>query len=107
MGYMGFGMQSWISNAKPKPFFGRRNDPGTGHPENISGHHISNLYHLKQNKLENLIQKKPTANFLHTLRMQIIEENKRQRVNGLVIVVFSITILAIIFVYLSQRFDLF
>jgi len=107
MGYMGFGMQSWISNAKPKPFFGRRNNPGTEHPENISGHDISNLYHLKQNKLENLSQKKPSSQYMQILRKRIRNENRRQRVYGLVIMVFSISILVLTFVYLSHRFDLF
>ena len=104
---MGFGLQSWISNMKPRPFFGRRDRPGSEHAEDFAGHDTQALYHLKQNKLENLNQKKPTANYLKSLRMQIKEESRRQRVYGLVILVFSISILVLTFVYLSQRFDLF
>lgn len=107
MGYMGFGMQSWISNMKPRPFFGRRERPGYEHANDFKGHDTQNLYHLKQNKLENLSQKKPSSQYMQILRKRIRNENRRQRVYGLVIMVFSISILVLTFVYLSHRFDLF
>ncbi len=107
MGYMGFGMQRWITNMKPRPFFGRRERPGSEHVNDFKGHDTQNLYHLNHNKLETLNQKKPTTNYLKLLREQIKEENSRQRVYGLVIIIFSISVLVVTFVYLSQRFDLF
>lgn len=107
MGYMGFDMQRWISNMKPKPFFGRRNDQATEHPEHISGHHITELYHFKQNKLNNLNQKKSTEKYLKSLRQQIHDDNNKQRVRGLVILIISLSVLVASFIYFSKRFDLF
>lgn len=104
---MGFGMQPWISNMKPRPFFGRREKPGSEHVNDFKGHDTQNLYHLNQNKLENLNQKKPGVNYLHKLRTQIKKENRRQRVYGWVIFVFSLSVLAASIIYLSKRFDLF
>lgn len=107
MGYMGFGMQPWISNMKPKPFFGRRNRPGTEHAVDFAGHDIQDLYHLNQNNLDNLSQKKPTKIYLIKLRKQLLAENRRQRVYGWVIFVFTISVLVASFTYFSKRFDLF
>lgn len=94
-------MQSWITNMKPRPFFGRRERPGSEHANDFKGHDIQNLHHLKQNKLETLSQKKPSSQYMQILRNQIRDENRRQRVYDLVIMVFSISILVITFVYLS------
>ncbi|HPE78220.1 MAG TPA: hypothetical protein PLC80_19150 [Draconibacterium sp.] len=107
MGYMGFGMQPWISNMKPKPFFGRRNRPGTEHADDFAGHDIQDLFHLNQNNLDNLNQKKPTKIYLRNLRKQLLAENRRTRVYGWIIFVFTISVLVAGFIYLSRRFDLF
>lgn len=107
MGYMGFGMRQWISNMKPKPYFGRRNNPGSDHKESIAGHDVQDFYHLKQNRLENLSQKKSTPIYLKTLRNKMRDENRKQLIGSLLIIALSLSVLAISFIYLSKRFDLF
>ena len=107
MGYMGFGMRQWISNIKPKPYFGRRNNPVADHNEHIAGHSIQDFYHLKQNKLENLNQRKTNTKYLLKLRNQMKEENKRLRIRSLVIIAILLSGMVVTFIYLGQRFDLF
>lgn len=104
---MGFGMQQWISNMKPKPYFGRRNNPVADHIESIAGHKVQDFYHLNQNKLENLNKKKSTLKYLKTLRKQMREENRRQMIRGIIIIVILLSVLTITVMYFSKRFDLF
>jgi len=107
MGYMGFGMQSWITNMKPKPFFGRRDRPGSEHTEKYAGQNIQDFYHLNQNKLENLAQKKPSLKYMKTLRTQIREEKNKQMIRGLIIIAFSLLVIVVTINYLNKRIDLF
>lgn len=104
---MGFGMQSWISNMKPRPYFGRRVRPGSEHVNDFTDHDLSNLYHLNHNNLDKISQKKPTFNYLKNLRKENRFEQRKQMIIGLLIIAVSLAVIIAVFTFLSQRFDLF
>ena len=71
MGYMGIGMQGWISKMKPRKYFGGRSKPDGGGGENLSGIDMKNYYHYKTNKLERLLQKKYSPGYQKKLRKEL------------------------------------
>ena len=107
MGYNGMGYQRWIATLKPRKFLAKRSKPDGGGMNNISGRDINDYYHLKPNKLENLIKKKFSPAYRKQLESKINEESQKQ----IILNIFSLTtaiILVIAFlIFLMSKFDLF
>lgn len=107
MGYMGFGLQRWITTLKPRRYFGKRNNPNTEHLENIAGHDILDYYHYNPNKLENLLQKKFTIKDREKLKNELDQENKKQRFYAWIIIVIALAVIGSILFYFSNKFNWF
>ena len=105
MGYMGTGMQSWISRMKPKKFFGGRSKPDGGGGENLSGLDIKNYYHLKPNKLTRLLQKKYSPSYQKKLRKQLKNENRKQEIYFWISVIVVTIIFIALLSYLSKKYS--
>ena len=107
MGYMGFGLQRWITTLKPRRYFGKRNNPNIEHLENIAGHDILDYYHLKPNKLENLLQKKFLLKDREKLKNDLVQENKKQKLYAWIIIVIALTVISSLLFYFSNKFNWF
>lgn len=107
MGYMGFGMQSWIYKMKPRKFLGKRNKPDGGGVENIAGRDIKDYYHLKPNKLTQLLQKKYSAKYREKLGAQIKEEKQKQKYYFVFSFIIALALLFLLFSYLAKAFHWF
>ena len=78
MGYSGLGMQRWISTLKPRKFMAKRSKPDGGGVDGVNGPSINDYYHLKPNKLDNLLKKKFSPAYRKKLESEIREENHKQ-----------------------------
>ena len=107
MGYMGIGMQSWITRMKPKKYFGGRSKPDGGGGENLSGIDMKNYYHYKSNNLERLLQKKYSPNYRKKLRKELKEENQKQAIYLWISVAVVIVIFVSLLFYLAKKFEWF
>ncbi len=107
MGYMGFGMQRWISNMKPRKFLGKRNKPDGGGNENIAGRDIKDYYQLKPNKLTRLLQKPYSAKYREKLGAQIKEENRKQKYYFVFSFIIALVLVFILLSYLAKAFHWF
>ena len=107
MGYMGIGMQSWISKMKPKKYFGGRSKPDGGGGENLSGIDMKNYYHYKSNKLTKLLQKEYSPDYRKKLRKELKKENQKQAIYFIISVVIVIAIFVSLLFYLSKIFEWF
>lgn len=107
MGYMGFGLQRWITTMKPRKYFGKRDNPYIEHLENITGHNISDYYHLKPGKLEKLLQKKYPAKDFEKFKNALAHQNKKQSFYALLVIVFALAVIGAILFYFSEKFNWF
>lgn len=107
MGYMGLGMQRWISNMKPRKFLGKRNKPDGGGGENPSGLDIKSYYHLKPNKLTHLLKKNYSSKYKEKLTFQIQEENRKQKIYYIFSFIIALTLVFILLSYLAKAFEWF
>ena len=107
MGYMGFGMQRWISNMKPRKFLGKRNKPDGGGNENIAGRDIKDYYHLKPNKLTRLLQKTYPTKYRKKLTAQIKKENRKQKFYFTISFIIALPLVFVLLSYLAKAFHLF
>ena len=107
MGYMGLGMQNWISRMKPKKYFGGRSKPDGGGGENLSGIDMKKYFQFKSNKLERLLQKKYSPGYQKKLRKELKERNKKQAIYLIISVVVVIAIFVSLLLYLSKIFEWF
>ena len=104
---MGFGMQRWITNYKPKPWFGRRKRPGSEFSAEFADREFEKVYHLEKNSLENLRSKKSTIKYLSSLRSKMIQENRRKIIWLSVIIILIVLTFVVAIIYLNGKFDLF
>ena len=107
MGYMGMGMQSWISKMKPRKFFGGRSKPDGGGGENLSGIDMKNYYHLKSNKLTKLLQKKYSPNYRNKLRKELKEEHHKQEIYFWISFIIVLVLFIALIIYLAKLFEWF
>ena len=107
MGYMGFGMQRWITTYKPKPWMGRRKRPGSEFSAEFADRELEGIYHLEKNSLENLRRKKPTKKYLNALRSNLIRENQRKIVRATIIISVIVLIIVVAIIYIDGKFALF
>ena len=100
-------MQRWISNMKPRKFLGGRSKPDGGGGEALPSRDLSDLYFLKPNKLNNLLQKKYSNRYRINLIKQLATQNRIQKLY--VILSFVIALVAVILLlgYLAKIFELF
>jgi len=107
MGYMGFGLQRWITTMKPRKYFGKRNNPNIEHLENIAGHDILDYYHLKPKKLEKLLQKKYSIEDSEKFKNELASQNKKQSFYALLVIIFALAVMGALLFYLSEKFNWF
>lgn len=104
---MGMGMQRWISNMKPRKFLGKRSKPDGGGMKPHFEQDINDYYHLKENKLQNLLQKKYAAKDKQKIKDQFEAEEQKNTKNNWLSLVISIVVVASIFFYLGFKLDWF
>jgi len=107
MGYMGLGMQRWISTMKPRKFLGKRSKPDGGGVENHFTRDINDYYHLKAAKLDNLAKKEYSGKYRLKLTKQLKVENRKQVAYFIVSLIISIILLYFMVLFLRNNFDLF
>ncbi len=107
MGYMGFGMQRWITTYKPKPWFGRRKRPGSEFSAEFSDREFTETFHLEKNSLENLRKKKPTKKYLNTLRSRMKKEDRKKMILASIIIFLIVLLFVVAIIYIENKFDLF
>lgn len=107
MGYMGFGMQRWISNMKPRKFLGKRNKPDGGGNENIAGRDIKDYYQLKPNKLNRLLQKKYSGKYREKLSEELNKESKKQNIYYMLSLIIALVVVFVLLSYLAKIFQWF
>jgi len=100
MGYNGMGYQRWIATMKPRKFLAKRSKPDGGGMEHISNQEIEDFYHLKKNKLENLLKKKYSLEYKASQKKQFKIEHQR----NLIISVISVIISVLLFLLLLHYF---
>ena len=103
---MGFGMQKWLYTMKPRKFMGKRTKSDGGGVEGNYGPNISDYYHLKSNKLENLLKKKFSAVYRKKLESEIKEENRKQIIFNIISLFIAIILIIALLAFLSVKFDL-
>ncbi|MDX1283431.1 MAG: hypothetical protein R3182_00390 [Draconibacterium sp.] len=107
MGYMGLGMQRWISTMKPRKFLGKRSKPDGGGGESKIGVDINEYYHLEENKLENLRKKKYSSSYKSKLNKELSRENRKRIIFLVLSCILIIVIFFFLFSYLNQKLDWF
>ena len=107
MGYMGFGMQSWISKLKPRKFLGRRSKPDGGGGEKIITRDIEDYYTLKNSSLSNLLKKKYKGIYKTRLHRRLLRERHKQNIYLWLSFFIALIITISLLYYLSTIFDWF
>jgi hypothetical protein len=109
MGYMGFGMQSWISRMKPRKFLDRKRlkPDGGGGEKRIVSRDIEDYYTLKKNSLKNLLKKEYKGAYKNRLRLQLSKERHRQNMYLWLSFFIALIITISLLYYLSTLFDWF
>lgn len=107
MGYMGLGMQRWISTMKPRKFLGKRSKPDGGGMDSHFNRDINDFYHLNPVKLDNLAKKKYSGKYRLKLAKQLKAENRKQFIYFIVSLIISLILLYFIVLFLRNNFDWF
>ena len=107
MGYMGMGMQSWISKMKPKKFFGGRSKPDGGGGENLTGINVKNYSRTKPIKLTRLLQKKYSPGYRKKLRKQLKEDNQKQEIYFWISFIVVLILFIALIIYIAKLFEWF
>lgn len=85
---------------KPRKFFGRRSKPDGGGMENQFNRDINDYYHLKPNKLENLVKKEYPLKYRLKLQRELKVENRKQ----IIYFIISFIVAAIILLFMIRFF---
>ena len=107
MGYNGMGFQRWIVTMKPRKFLGKRSKPDGGGGEPGRQKDIRDYYNLNENKLENVIARKYSAEYKKRLNKWLDQENETQFRYKIISILISLVLVALIFWYFAINFDWF
>lgn len=107
MGYNGMGYQRWIANLKPRKFLSNRSKPDGGGMENIIRQDINDYYHLRPNKLDNLLKKKFSPDYRTKLKSEIKKEHHKQNIFNVISITIAVLFIVAMFVFFSSKFNLF
>ncbi len=107
MGYMGIGMQSWISKMKPRKFLDRRSKPDGGGGEKLATRDIEDYYTLEKRSLKNLLKKQYGGKYKRQLHKQLQKESHKQNIYLVLSFAIALIIIVLLILYFSSIFNWF
>ncbi|MBN1822122.1 MAG: hypothetical protein JW833_15485 [Prolixibacteraceae bacterium] len=85
MGYMGLGMQSWITRLKPQKFLSKRSKQDGGGMEKMFGIEVKDYYHLKHRDLKRLLEKEGSEEYKKQLLKTLINEKRAVLITNILV----------------------